>query len=372
MKTPKTFTHATTAVRTKLAALIAIAAAGTLAACSPVSDTTKLTGTITDGEGIEEVNIASEKFQIDTLVPVVNGKFAIDLPTDPTEIAFASAGYYVGYFILDGTNLKMTLGEETTVTSNYKKSLQNKYNAFEAGITEMTNDFQTQLSTLLQSGDAEEYGDQYEEIFNAATSNIVTYIEQTILDNKDNAIAGVAVNRLNNVIPDEELLVFIGSLSDEMQESIFVAPLRDELETRLLTAEGMPFRDFTIPDSDGKTVSLSDYVGKGKYVLVDFWASWCQPCKDEVPHLKDAYSKFHRKGLEIVSVAIADEPQDSKATAKELGMTWNLIINAGQIPAEVYGFASIPQIMLFGPDGTILKKGLRGEEISEEIGKYIK
>ncbi len=349
-------------------------AVGIMAACSQVGNVTKLTGTIVGGEGFEEVNIASQKYDIDTLVPVVNGKFAIDLPVDPTEIAFVSAGYYTGYFILDGTRLTMTLGEESTVTSKYKNSIQNRYNEFEDGILEMTDEFQVQLSNLLQNEDGsdEEYSDQYEEIFNAATNNIVTYVEQTILDNSDNAIAGVAVNRINNVVTDEELLVIIGALSEEMQESIFVAPLRQEVETRLLTAEGMPFRDFTIEDSDGKTVSLSDYVGKGKYVLVDFWASWCQPCKDEIPHIKAAYNSFHRKGLEIVSVAIADEPEDSKATAKELGMNWNLIINAGQIPAEIYGFSSIPQIMLFGPDGTILKKGLRGEEISEEIGKYIK
>ncbi len=352
--------------------IIASMAVGMMVGCSQTGSVTRLSGTIA-GEGFEEVNIAVEKYDIDTLVPVVNGKFAIDLPADPTEIAFASAGYYTGFFILDGTHLTMTLGEESTVTSKSKKSIQNKYNEFEDGIMEMTDEFQVQLSALLQDEDAdsEEYSSQYEEIFDAATNNIVNYIEQVILDNRDNAIAGVAVNRLNGVVGDEALVVLIGALSEEMQEGVFVAPLRQEVETRLLSAEGMPFRDFTIEDSDGKTVSLSDYVGKGKYVLVDFWASWCQPCKDEIPHIKAAYNTFHRKGLEVVSVAIADEPDDSKTAAKELGMNWNLIINAGQIPAEVYGFSSIPQIMLFGPDGTILKKGLRGEEISEEISKYI-
>ncbi len=360
-------------MKTKETFIIASIAIGMMAGCSQAGSVTKLSGTIIDGEDFEEVNIAVDKYDIDTLVPVVNGKFHIDLPADPAEIAFVSAGYYTGFFILDGTRLTMTLGEESTVTSSSKKSIQNRYNDFEDSITALTDDFQGELSALLQQEDmdSEEYSSRYEEIFAAATSNIVNAVEEAIMDNRDNAIAGVAVNRLNGVVEDETLLMLIGAMSEDVQESLFVAPLRQEVESRQLVAEGMPFRDFTIEDSDGKTVSLSDYVGKGKYVLVDFWASWCGPCREEIPNIKAAYEKYRRKGFDVVSVAIADDPADSKAAAKELGMTWNLIINAGQIPAEVYGFSTIPQIMLISPDGIILKKGLRGEEISEEIAKYI-
>lgn len=141
------------------------------------------------------------------------------------------------------------------------------------------------------------------------------------------------------------------------------------------TAEGKPFVDFTIVqdanDSEGSTVSLSDYVGKGKYILVDFWASWCGPCRREIPNIAAVYDKYAGDDFDVLSVAVWDKPEDTKAAATEHGVVWNQIINAQQIPTDAYGIEGIPQIMLFGPDGTILKRDLRGEGIEAEVSKHI-
>ena len=140
------------------------------------------------------------------------------------------------------------------------------------------------------------------------------------------------------------------------------------------TAEGKMFTDFTIEkgNADGTPVKFSDYVGKGKYVLVDFWASWCGPCRAEIPNIKDVYAKFHGENFDILSVAVWDEVDDTIEAAKELGIEWNQIINAQKIPTDIYGIEGIPHIILFGPDGTILKRGLRGPAIGEEVAKYVK
>ena len=155
-----------------------------------------------------------------------------------------------------------------------------------------------------------------------------------------------------------------------MQQDSSVVKIAEGARKAMLTEEGAKFLDFTIEDSDGQSVSFSDYVGKGKYVLVDFWASWCGPCKREIPNIRDAYQKYGPKGLEVLSVAVWDKPEDTKAAAKENGVVWNQIINAQQIPTDLYGIRGIPQIMLFGPDGTILKRDLRGEGIEAELAKY--
>ena len=119
------------------------------------------------------------------------------------------------------------------------------------------------------------------------------------------------------------------------------------------------------------TVKFSDYIGKGKYMLVDFWASWCGPCIREIPNIINVYDKYAGDKFDILSVAVWDELSETKRMANNLGIKWNQIVNAGSIPTDLYGIDGIPHIILFGPDGTILKRSLRGDDIEAEIAKYV-
>lgn len=129
-----------------------------------------------------------------------------------------------------------------------------------------------------------------------------------------------------------------------------------------------PFVDFLVV-YQGKTTRLSDYVGCGQYVLVNFWASWCAPCREEIPSLIATYNKYKEKGLQVLGVAVNDKPAHTEAAIKELGITYPQIMNAQNTPAEAYHFKSIPYVLLFAPDGTILARGLRGEEIDKKLAE---
>ena len=188
----------------------------------------------------------------------------------------------------------------------------------------------------------------------------------------------LAVTVLQNiaaVLEADQLEEALGLLEGEALEDEFVQQLAALSGAKTATAEGKMFTDFTVvqdpADSLGSTVSLSDYVGKGKYVLVDFWASWCGPCKQELPNIAAVYNKYKGDDFDVLSIAVWDDPADTKVAAEEEGVIWSQIINAQQVPTELYGIEGIPHIILFGPDGTILKRNLRGDEIDAAVAEAL-
>lgn len=126
---------------------------------------------------------------------------------------------------------------------------------------------------------------------------------------------------------------------------------------------GMQFIDFDAMALDGSMVKLSDYVGKGKYVLIDYWASWCGPCKEEAEEtLRPLYEKFKDDGrFMILGVGTWEKPERTIKALEKLKYPWTQIVGAGKVPMVLYGFSGIPEIMLIGPDGKIVGRELRGE-----------
>jgi len=140
------------------------------------------------------------------------------------------------------------------------------------------------------------------------------------------------------------------------------------------TAPGKMFVDYTVKggNPDGTDVKLSDYIGKGKYILLDHWASWCGPCKAEMPYIRKVHEEFAGDRFDVVSIAVSDKREDTERALENLQLPWNQILDAGRLPIEEYGVSSIPHLILFGPDGTILARGIRGEQIHAVVQDFLK
>ena len=334
-------------------------AAVLIAGCAKVSDITTINGSY---EYVDDapasVYISIPEMQIQQMVDVVDGKFTVEVPTDITTVGSIVSNMDAFDFIPDGTVLNISFhGSEAIITSNKPKiSTQAKYNDFINGANEL----------MAQDGVIPE--SELEEKF-------MDYCIKAIEDNPDNAVGVSALTNTYYMLPLDRLEKAVTHLSDEVKEKDAIQDIFKSMAAQKNTGEGQMFTDFTVIQDDiapeASAVKLSDYVGKGKYILVDFWASWCGPCIREIPNIEKVYEKYAGDQFDILSIAVWDQVSETRRAAENLGIKWNQIVNAQSIPTDIYGIDGIPHIILFGPDGTILKRNLRGDNIEAEVAKYV-
>lgn len=211
-----------------------------------------------------------------------------------------------------------------------------------------------------------------EKVSDELYAKIKPLAEADLKEHPNDAIGLIALQNLLgmedvNVAKAEALLQQAG---DRLRAEESITKMVARLRRVEATQAGAQFVDFEGVDDANKAVRLSDYVGKGHYVLVDFWASWCGPCRREIAHLKKVRDAYTDKGLVILGTVVWDEMEDHLKAMKELEVTWPQIFNKAEA-TELYGIAGIPQIILFDPAGKIVARDLRGEEINKLLDKAL-
>lgn len=136
---------------------------------------------------------------------------------------------------------------------------------------------------------------------------------------------------------------------------------------RARTAPGSKYVDFKALQPDGTEKSLSSFIEPGKYVILDFWASWCPYCIKELPDLKELAAKYADKGLQVVGVAVRDEQADTQAAVSKYLIPWKVMYNTARIPYDIYGIGGIPHHILLSPDGTIISRGESVKQLDERL-----
>ncbi len=195
------------------------------------------------------------------------------------------------------------------------------------------------------------------------------YVEKEYNNHKNGILGvflGTALTRFLELPQIDSLLL---SAPEQIKNSKGIAKYREAALLRQKTMPGQKFTDFEAVQPDNNVLKLSDFAGKGKYILVDFWASWCPYCIKEFPTLKEIYSNYKNNGFDIVGVAVRDTQEDTKSAVDRFAIEWNILYNAQRIPYDIYGFTGIPHLMLLAPDGTIISRGESAEEIADRLNK---
>ena len=335
--------------------LLAVTAA-TVVSCGTHPSSYTINGTVSDttlnGNKVYLTDMASRNV-LDSAV-IANGKFTFTGKADTALICQIQSRPYRMELVLENGDIAVEMGETdkrsgTPLNDSFAKQQEIMQKGLsEEELREAWQDFQT--NTIMPE-------------FNRVMS-------ENFDRNKDNAVGAWAIANWN--LEPAQFDSVLNLAGETLKANPLIKMMIQQQEILKKTAEGAMFTDFTIEQPDGSKVSLSDYVGKGKYVLVDFWASWCGPCRAEIPNIKELYDKYHSKGLDVLGVAVWDKVEDTQKAIKELGIVWPQIINAQQIPTELYGIQGIPHIILFAPDGTIVARDLREEAMKEKVAEVMK
>jgi peroxiredoxin len=202
------------------------------------------------------------------------------------------------------------------------------------------------------------------------------YFEKFIEENTSNAVGALFAMSMVQSKPMEEAKELLGKFETNLPGHVYVAEMKEMLSTREkmeagaeATKEGNVAPDFTLTSTDGKEVALSSY--KGKYVLVDFWASWCGPCRKENPNVVKAYNAYNAKGFEVLSVSVDDNEAKWLEAIKEDGLTWTQVRDTDKSVGTQYNVKQIPTTILLDKEGVIIAKNLRGEALEQKLAELL-
>ncbi|MBO6168583.1 MAG: AhpC/TSA family protein [Bacteroidales bacterium] len=345
-----------------------------LAACDRNANRFTVSGKVTDTLATMP---GSMVYLIDAAGPVdstavVKGAFSFKGDIDLTKqlvvmLRFPERDKYDDRFLVsfvpDAERINIDLDYPATVSgspltdaiTNYRESVMNLFYEHESDIGSLTMNGQT---------------DRADSIYREQMKKIDDLSRETYLANTGNVLGKQAISQLFNDLDVSQLEELLAQGSDFIRNDPELNSLLQTKKNAQATGIGSKFIEISGLRADGSPVTLSEFVGKGNYVLADFWASWCGPCMQAIPTLRQLRDTYAPKGLKVVGINVWEQKaEEGPACAKEQNMDWDLIFTSGNEAAEAYGIEGIPTLILFAPDGTIAQRLLGGEGIEEVLEK---
>lgn len=288
----------------------------------------------------------------------------------PSRVPAGQNNPFSVVFTLENAKLNVVLDSISTVTGTPENdalaALQKEVQLINKDMSALYADMRSTDDTIVANAEK-----KYEDLSDKLSSVVKTYL----LNNVDKLSAGKLLYDFRYNLSEADQNEIVAQADSVFKSAPGVDRLIAHLDVLKNVSVGKKFIDFEMADTKGNIKKLSDYVGQGKYVLIDFWASWCPPCRKEMPNLVAAYKQYKKKGFEIVGVSLDSEKENWEKGIQDLNITWPQLSdlqgwkNAG---AALYGVNSIPHVVLTDKDGVIIAKNLRGEELDKKLKELFK
>ena len=305
-------------------------------------------------------------------IPVTAGKFSYVYTKgqDRQLLALADEEAYVPFFIedskvvIDWEKRRITEGSANNENISF---IDNLFDAMNEAVMAKINEFRVLDATAKEEAQMKKaYGES--EIKQMNEHKI-----STLLEKKDSPVCLPFLADLMYDMDYETLSQFVNKDYITYDYPCMKKVIR-YYEALAKKRPGLQYTDLAFNDPDGNEHKLSEWVGKHKLVLIDFWASWCGPCRKEMPYVVESYQKFHDKGYEIIGVSFDKDGNAWKQAIQQLGMTWPQLSDLKYwecAAAEPYGVMSIPSNVLVDQNGTIVASDLRGNNLIKKVKELL-
>ena len=344
----------------------------------------KLTGTAngaTDGDTVILATVTDRQLDTIATTTVRNGHFEFTGTQDTAAIYLViwSASEnpelsLAAQVALENANITVEMDTAANIPSKVHGTPANealtKLGEEELAINKRGEDiyriFQDTAATDEQHAAAQQQLEQLQKEF-------VNLYKKFISDNIDN-IAGVTyLSQYASLLQEQDVMDLLPKVPAQFVNEQ-ITQLREIYDVKAQTAVGCSLKDIKASTPDGMELAVSDVAKSAKVLLIDFWASWCGPCRAEMPNVKAVYDKFHSQGFEIIGVSLDTKAEAWKQAISELGMTWPQISDLKGWECEgaaTYGVQAIPATVLV-KDGKIVARDLRGDELAAKVEELLK